>query len=346
MLKTHAEVALIDIVGTDAVAHQFVHQFFHHMHTVVHTTQQDGLVAERDTGVGQFGNGFLGFGSHLVGVVEVGVQPDGMVFLEHVAEIVGDALGANHGGAAADADYLDMGDGAEAGNDIFQFSVAHHEGIATREEHVAHFGGTLDVLDALLDAVLRRLVILLACKTTAGAVAAIHGAHVGDEEQNAVRVAVGESGSGRILVLVQRVVEVGGSDVALGALRDGLTADGVEGVVRVDKAQVVGRDGHAELGQGLLDTLGLFGLEGEVLAQLFVGLDAVFHLPFPIVPLLVGDVREQFFSAVYFHIFLIINFQNRTRGRVSPARGLKMALRHRALRRSCGASGTRGVPGG
>ena len=234
MLETHAQVALVDIIRTHAVAHQLVHQFLHHMHTVVHTTQQHGLVAQRNACIGQFGHGGLSLGGHLVGVVKMGVQPHGVVLLQHVAQVVGDTLRADHRGTAADTHNLDMRDGAQTRDDIFQLLVAHHQGIATAEEHISHLGCPLDILQALLDTVLGRLVILLPCKTTAGAMAAVHGAHVGDKKQHTVRITVGKTGSGRILVLMQRVVQVRGGDITLGTLRDALTADRIVRIIGVD----------------------------------------------------------------------------------------------------------------
>ena len=301
MLKTHREVALINVVGTYTVLDQFVHEFLHYMHTVVHATEQHGLVAEGDAGVSQFGNSGLSLGGHLVGMVEMSVEPDGVILLEHVAEVVGDALGANDGSAAADADNLYVRDGAEAGDDVLKFLVADHKSVATAEEDVAHLGGFLDVLETLFDTVLGRLVIFLSSKTTACAVTAVHGAHVGDEEKHTVGIAVGETGSGRILVLVQGVVEVGGSNVALSTLRDALATNGIVRVVGINEAEIIRGDGHAEFGKCLFDAIGLLGREGEVFAEFFVGLDAVLDLPFPIIPLLVGDGGEEFFSAVDFH---------------------------------------------
>ena len=301
VLETHGEVALVDIVGTHTVAHEFVHEFLHDVDAVVDAAQQHGLVAQRDAGVGQARQCLFGLGGELVGVVEVGVEPDGMVLLQHLAQLGGDALGADHGGAAAETDDLDMRDGAEALDDVLELLVGDHEAVAAAEQHVAHLRCALDVGDALLDALAGALVVLLAGETATGAVAAVHGAHVGDEEEHAVWIAVCEAGSGRVLILVQRVVEVGGGDVALFAGGDGLATDGVVGVVGVDKTQIIRRDGHTELGQSFLDTFGLFRGEGEILAQLFVGLDTILDLPFPVVPLFVGNLREQLFSAVDFH---------------------------------------------
>ena len=129
-----------------------------------------------------------------------------------------------------------MGNGTQTLDDVFQFLVAHHQCISTTQQHVAHNGSLLNVFKALLDAVNGRLVVLLTSKTTAGAVTAVHGAHVGDEEQHAVGVTVGKSGCGGILILVQGVVEVGGGDIAFGTLRNGLTTDRVVRVVGVNKA--------------------------------------------------------------------------------------------------------------
>ena len=276
------------------------------MNAVVHAAQQHGLIAQGDTGVGQTGKSLLGLGGELVGMVEMGVEPDGMIFLQHLAQLGGNTLRADHWGTAAETDNLHMRNLAKALDDIFQFLVRNHQAVAAREQHVAYLRSLLNISQALLDTLAGTLVVLLSGETTAGAVAAVHRAHIGDKEEHTIRIAMGQAGSGRILVLMQRVVEVGRGDIALLAGGDGLTADGVVRVVGVNKTQVVRSDSHTELGQSLLDTLGLFGREGEVLAQFLIGLDAVLHLPFPVVPLLVADVREQFFSAVDFHICILL----------------------------------------
>ena len=51
----------------------------------------------------------------------IGVDGDEewVVFLEHAAEVVCDALGEEDGDSGADSDELDVGDGAEAGEDFF-----------------------------------------------------------------------------------------------------------------------------------------------------------------------------------------------------------------------------------
>ena len=78
---------------------------------------------------------------------------------------------------------------------------------------------------------------------------------------------------------------------------DALTADGVMGIIGIDKAQVIRRDGHAQGLEGLFNALFLLSGQAHVFLELIKSLDAVFHLPFPIVPLFVGDIGKQLFSS-------------------------------------------------
>ena len=210
VFQTHREVALVNIVWTNTHFHELLHQFLHHVGAVVHAAEQHGLVAQRNTGVSQSGTSGSRFFSHLVGVVEVGIYPDGMVFLQHIYQIVGDTLRANHGGTGSQTDNFNMRDGAQTLDDGFQHAVTHHQGIAAGEQHVAHLRGAGDIIDGFLDSFGGRFAVVLAGESTTGAVAAVHGAHVGNQEQHSVGVTVGEARNGRVLILVQRVEQVGG----------------------------------------------------------------------------------------------------------------------------------------
>lgn len=151
MLQAHGQVALIDVVGAHADLDQLVDQLLHGEDAVVDAGQQHALVAQGDTGVGQHGAGLGGLGGDLVGVVEVGVQPHGVILLQHVAQRGSDALGQHDGGAGADADDLHVGDLAQLGDDVLQALVAHQQGVAAGQQHVADLGRIADVLDGLVD---------------------------------------------------------------------------------------------------------------------------------------------------------------------------------------------------
>lgn len=88
---------------------------------------------------------------HFVRMIEVGVQPDRVVFLEHVHQFRCDALRQHDRGARADADDLHVGNGTQTADDIFEFFVAHQQGVAAREQHVAYLRCTGDVVDAVVD---------------------------------------------------------------------------------------------------------------------------------------------------------------------------------------------------
>ena len=90
-------------------------------------------------------------GGHFVRMIEVGVQPDRVVFLEHVHQFRCDALRQHDRGARADADDLHVGNGTQTADDIFEFFVAHQQGVAAREQHVAYLRCTGDVVDAVVD---------------------------------------------------------------------------------------------------------------------------------------------------------------------------------------------------
>src|SRR3972149_536087 len=74
--------------------------------------------------------------------------------------------------------------------------------------------------------------------------------------------------------------------------RDGLAADRVARVVRVDEAHEVGRDVDAELVLGG-EPLDLLLGQAQDRADLVDGVDPAGELPTPVVPLLVRHVRPQ-----------------------------------------------------
>ena len=273
------------------------------MHAVVDTAQQHALVAQWHAGIGQHLAGATRLGGHLVGVVEVGVEPHGVIFLEHCAQFGSDALRAHNRCTGAQTDNLDVWDGTQTRDNVLQTLVAHHQGVTSRQQHVAHALGLLDILQSLLDAIHATLVVGLAGKAATGAVAAIHRAHVGDEEQHTVGIAVCQAWCGRVFVFVQRVEQVGSGLVCLKPSGDALTAHGIVWVIGIDQTQVVGCDSHAQGGEGLLHALFLLGGKAHIFLEFFKCLDAVFHLPLPVVPLLVGDFGKELFSSRFSHNF-------------------------------------------
>ena len=98
MLDTHREVALVDVVRAYTNLYETLDELLHHVSAVVDTTEENGLVAQWDTSVSKTGAGCSRLLGDLLWVVEVSVQPEWVILLEHVAELRGDALRANDRG--------------------------------------------------------------------------------------------------------------------------------------------------------------------------------------------------------------------------------------------------------
>ena len=246
MLQPLGEVTLVDIVRTHPHLHQQMHQIAHNMHAVVHAAQQHALVTKRNTRIGQHLTCTHRLRRHLVRMVEMGVEPYRMVFLQHCAQFRRNALRTDNRCTAADADNLHMRNRTKPSDYVFQFLVPDHQRVSATEQHIAHALRPFNVFQRLLDAVGGGLAVLLTCKTAAGAVPAVHRAHVGDQEQHTVRIAVGKAGGRRILILVQRVEQVGRGDMGLRHRRYALPPDRIMRVIRIDQAQVIWGDGHAQ----------------------------------------------------------------------------------------------------
>ena len=149
--------------------------------------------------------------------------------------------------------------------------------------------------------------VVLACEAAAGAVTAVHGALVSDQQQAAVGIAVGQTGSGGVLILVQGVQQVGVGLMQLLGGGDGLQTDGIMGITGLDQGQVVGGDGHAQGAQAGLDAFLFLGGQLDVLLQIFQSLDTVLDLPVPVIPLLIGHVGEQDLTAGLYHNKVILS---------------------------------------
>ena len=150
-----------------------------------------------------------------------------------------------------------------------------------------------DILDAGVDLGERNAAVVLPRKAAARAMPTVHGAHVGDQKQHAVGIAVREPGCRGIGVLVQRVrILIVGIVQLLGA-RDRHLADRIVGIVEVDQREIVGRDRHAQLSQRLFDPVLLIGRQGHDLLEIVDRFGAVFHLPMPVVPKRLGNVGKQ-----------------------------------------------------
>ena len=216
-----------------------------------------------------------------------------MVFFHHFAKLVGNALRHHHGYACSETDNFHVRNFAQAFQNVFNTVVAHQQGIAARKQHVANLRRTGNIGNGIIDALGGRSGVFLSGKAAARAMAAIHGAHIGDEKEHAVGVSMRESRHGRVAVFVQRVFQIPGQYVQLVGGGNGLFADGAMRVVGVDKTQVIWGDSHSQRFERFAHSVFFIGCERDVLFEFFERFYAVFHLPFPVVPLFVRNVGKE-----------------------------------------------------
>ena len=222
-------------------------------------------------------------------MVEVEVDPHRVVLLEHGAQLVVDALRQEDRHPRADADDLDVRDLSQAAQDRLEELGRQGQSVATGDEHVAHLGRSAQVLELRLMLLAVEVLRRVTDDARARAVAAIRGALRGHQHQDPVRIAVDESGHGRVAVLGERVLHHRREGLLFAAGRDDLAADRVGRVLRVDEADEVGRDVDAELvRRGEPFALVVGQLEDGL--DLLEVVDPVRELPAPVVPLLVGHV--------------------------------------------------------
>lgn len=123
------EVALVEVVGTNATHEELLDEFLLDLDGVVDSLEKDGLVPHDNAGVGQATEGVANFGGEFVGVVGVDGKEEGMELLEHIAEFRGDSLGKEKRDAGAEAKELDVGDFVETSEEAFEFGVGKKEWI-------------------------------------------------------------------------------------------------------------------------------------------------------------------------------------------------------------------------
>jgi hypothetical protein len=173
------EIALIDVVRTHAAEEKFLNVRFHDLGSVIDMAQEDGLIAEWDAGVGEASEGVANLEGQFTWVIGVDADEEGVELFEHGAQFRGDALGEEDGDAGADPDELEVGDGAELAEQMFEFVVVEQERVATAEQDVADLGSAADVIDLAVKLGVEIVSGGIADEARACAIAAVGGAAIG-----------------------------------------------------------------------------------------------------------------------------------------------------------------------
>ena len=103
VLRAENHIGLVDVIRTYTGPQQFLHQLLHYLGRVVDALEQHGLVAERDSRVSQHTERLEGFRRQFVGMIEMHIHKQRMVFFKNCDQFRGDALRQKARDAAADA---------------------------------------------------------------------------------------------------------------------------------------------------------------------------------------------------------------------------------------------------
>ncbi len=243
------------------------------------------MVAKGNTGVRQLPARFHSIRGHFLGVVEVGVQPNGMIFLQHINQVVCYPHGHDHRGSGSQSYDFHMGNFPEFAKDVFKHIVIYQQAVASGEEYVSDFRALFDIFYTLVNVVHASCCVVLPCQSSAGAVSAVHGALVCDQEENSVGISVGQSRSRRVFILVQRIQHIRFAPVGFRNNRHSLHSYRASGIVGIHQGCIVRGNSQAEVLDYFIDVLFfLFGKVDDFL-QLLDRCNPVLHLPLPVVPL-------------------------------------------------------------
>ncbi len=137
---------MVNVIWHDADGKKLLTEFFHDMGTIVNLSQEDSLVHYGKSAVRQHGAGLFRFRGNLSGMVEMCGNIDGLIFFEHFNQAGCDPHGKNHRRPRADADNLNMGDGTQFLEDLFEFCIGHNQRVAAGNYNIPDFGMFSDVV--------------------------------------------------------------------------------------------------------------------------------------------------------------------------------------------------------
>src|SRR5262249_53163522 len=120
---------------------------------VVDASEEHGLAAEWAAGVSEQSERLSSTGGQLVRMIEVNVDEYRVILLDRLAQLRGDSFRKLRGYPCVNAEDLDMGNGPESLQEVFDPAVGQHEGVAARKDDVANLRVLADVFERQLELV-------------------------------------------------------------------------------------------------------------------------------------------------------------------------------------------------
>ena len=144
------QVALVEVVRPDPVGDELVDERALDVDAVVDAGEQHALVADRQAGLRQLVDRARDLGRDLVRVVEVEVDPQRVVLLEHLAQLVVDPLRQEDRHPRPDPDDLDVRDLAQPAQDRLEQLRREGQAVAAGDQDVADLRRPAQVLELRL----------------------------------------------------------------------------------------------------------------------------------------------------------------------------------------------------
>ena len=287
------QVALVEIIGPHPAAQELLHEHLHYVGVVVHAAQQDRLIPQRNTRIGETAERLAHLDGEFPWMIDMDAHPKRVKFLQHRAKLGGNPLRKEDGDAAADAQELNVLDGAQAAEQVVEPLVREQESVAARKQDIAHLGMFLKIIDGAVKIEFQFLLADAAHDATARAITAIGGAAVRDEKKHAIGVAMHQSWHRHVVVFAAGIGHVFRRVGHLLDTRNHLPTNRAFGVEGINEIEEVGRDAHGQFRVGQQHAGMLLVSELNFALEVIEGLDAVAHLPLPVVPLRGSGIRPK-----------------------------------------------------
>ena len=284
-------VALEQVVGPDLDLHKLAAKSLDRLGVVVDPAQKNRLIVDANTVSQKPVDRSRRFRSDFLWMIELSIDPDWPVGIEHRAKLFIDAHRDGHRSSGANADHFHVRDCPQSFEDRLEAGGIHRERIAAGQDNIADLGGSANVVDHRLDIGGVDSGVSSVPDSFAGAVSAEHRAGIGYDHQGAIFISVGESGDRHVVFFGERVGSAEVSHFQFSRVGKRLPQDWVVAVARIGQGKVIRGDNHAET---LFHGGHLVNILGGAAKVFFEGsrfYEAAFHLPMPILPFFAGAVQ-------------------------------------------------------
>jgi len=180
-------LCLIYIVRSYPEPHQALYQGFHYRRLIVYSPEEYRLVAQVDSGISQSAAGLLCLFGQLRRMIELGIEPEGVVLFQYRTQFLRDSLRHGAGSPRTDSDNLNVRNFTKTAQNLIYKINGIHQRVAAGYQDVPDFGCTGDVIECGITGFIRKSEALTSHHPLTEAVTAQDRTGIGDGPGNPVR---------------------------------------------------------------------------------------------------------------------------------------------------------------